>query len=179
MFSTSSDQSTTTINDPHQPQQKKSHSKYKSVIQSNIISSPTYEETAETNYNTLDALLEKEKLHNKSDGWNKLNKTVKLQKLHQFAETYGHTNQLPVKDVKALKTFFNESLDKNKLQKTKDVVYDKETGIITNVLGLFFNTTNRAFTLKSMDTKRVSTIKCLTPHKITVSPHQQPSIDNL
>ena len=161
--------SSESIETPQQPQQKRSQSKYKSVIQNNILS-PTYEETAETNYNTLDALLEKEKLYNKSDGWNKLNKTVKLQKLHQFAETYGQTNQLPVKDIKALKNFFNDSLDKNKLQKTKDVVYDKEKGIITNVLGLFFNSTNRAFTLKNMDTKRVSTIKSLTPHKITVSP---------
>jgi hypothetical protein len=177
--SSSSQESSIITQQQQQQQQKKSQYKYKSVIQNNIISSPTYEQTAETNYNTLEALLEKEKLHNKSDGWNKLNKTVKLQKLHQYAETYGHTNQLPIKDVKALKTFFNESLDKNKLQKTKDVVYDKEKGIITNVLGLFFNTTNRAFTLKSMDTKRVSTIKCLTPHKITVSPHQQPSTDNL
>lgn len=153
--------------------QKKTQTKYKSVIQNTI--SPTYEETAETNYNTLDALLEKEKQHNKADAWNKLNKTVKLQKLHQFAETYGQTNQLPVKDIKALKLFFNESLDKNKLQKTKDIVYDKEKGTITSILGLFFNTATRAFTLKNMDTKRVSTIKSLTPHKITVSPHQQPT----
>lgn len=158
---------------PTQTDSKKTHSKYKSVIQNTI--SPTYEETAETNYNTLDALLEKEKQYNKSDAWNKLNKTVKLQKLHQFAETYGQTNQLPVKDIKALKLFFNESLDKNKLQKTKDIAYDKEKGIITNVLGLFFNSTTRTFTLKNMDTKRVSTIKCLTPHKITISPHQQPT----
>jgi hypothetical protein len=159
-----------------QPQQKKAASnKYKCVIQNTI--SPTYEETAETNYNTLDALLEKEKLHNKADAWNKLNKTVKLQKLHQFAEMYGQNNQLPVKDIKSLKLFFNESLDKNKLQKTKDIVYDKEKGTITSVLGLFFNSLSRTFTLKNLDTKRVSTIKSLTPHKITVSPHQQPPID--
>jgi len=131
---------------------------------------PTYEETAETNYNTLDALLEKEKLQNKSDAWNKLNKTVKIQKLHQFAETYGQAHQLPTKDVKALKLFFNESLDKNKLQKTKDIVYDKEKGTITSIPGLFFNSTNRAFTLKSMDVKRVSTIKSLTPRKINTTP---------
>jgi len=145
----------------------KKTNKYKSVIQNTI--NPTYQETAETNYNTLDALLEKEKQQNKSDAWNKLNKTSKIQKLHQFAETYGHTHQLPVKEVKSLKLFFNESLDKNKLQKTKDIVYDKEKGTITSIPGLFFNSTNRAFTLKNMDAKRVSTIKSLTPHKINAS----------
>jgi len=131
------------------------------------IQHPTYEETAETNYNTLDALLENEKLQNKSDAWNKLNKTVKIQKLHQFAETYGHNNQLPIKDIKSLKLFFNESLDKNKLQKTKDIVYDKEKGTVSSIPGLFFHSTNRTFTLKNMDAKRVSTIKSLTPHKMT------------
>jgi len=150
-------------NQDNQKKQSKSGSKYKSVI--NTIS-PTYEETAETNYNTLDALLEKEKQQNKSDAWNKLNKTVKIQKLHQFAETYGQNNQLPVKDIKSLKLFFNDSLDKNKLQKTKEIVYDKEKGTITSVPGLFFNSTNRAFTLKNTDIKRISTIKSLTPHKI-------------
>jgi hypothetical protein len=145
--------------------QNQKEKKQKSIINT---TSPTYEETAETNYNTLDALLEKEKLHNKSDAWNKLNKTVKIQKLHQFAETYGHNNQLPTKDIKALKLFFTESLDKNKLQKTKDIVYDKEKGTVTSIPGLFFNQTNRAFTLKNMDVKRVSTIKSLTPHKITL-----------
>lgn len=146
---------------------EKTSIKYKSVIQNTIT--PTYQETEETNYNTLDSLLEKEKQSNKVDAWNKLNKTIKIQKLHQFAETYGNSNQLPVKEIKSLKLFFNESLDKNKLQKTKDVVYDKEKGIITSIPGLCFNSTNHAFTLKNMDAKRVSTIKSLTPHKITMN----------
>ena len=153
--------------DKNAEKDKKNVNKYKNVIQNTIH--PTYQETAETNCNTLDALLEKEKQQNKADAWNKLNKTVKIQKLHQFAETYGHANQLPVKEVKSLKLFFNESLDKNKLQKTKDLVYDKEKGTITSIPGLFFNATNHAFTLKNMDAKRVSTIKSLTPHKITMN----------
>ena len=146
---------------------EKNSIKYKSVIQNTIT--PTYQETEETNYNTLDNLLEKEKQSNKVDAWNKLNKTIKIQKLHQFAETYGSVNQLPLKEIKSLKLFFNESLDKNKLQKTKDIVYDKEKGTITSIPGLFFNATNHAFTLKNMDAKRVSTIKSLTPHKITMN----------
>lgn len=146
---------------------EKNSIKYKSVIQNTIT--PTYQETEETNYNTLDNLLEKEKQSNKVDAWNKLNKTIKIQKLHQFAETYGSANQLPLREIKSLKLFFNDSLDKNKLQKTKDIVYDKEKGTITSIPGLFFNATNHSFTLKNMDSKRVSTIKSLTPHKITIN----------
>ena len=114
----------------------------------------------------LDQLLEKEKQQNKIDTWNKLDKTIKTQKLHIFAEKYGKDNSLPVKDIKSLKQFFLEALEKNKLQKTKDVLYDKEKGVIQSIPGLFFNMTNRAFTLKNMDVKRISTLKSLTPKRI-------------
>lgn len=114
----------------------------------------------------LDQLLEKEKQQNKVDTWNKLDKTLKTQKLHIFAEKYGKDNSLPVKDIKSLKQFFLEALEKNKLQKTKDVLYDKEKGVIQSIPGLFFNMTNRAFTLKNMDAKRISTLKSLTPKRI-------------
>lgn len=122
----------------------------------------------ETSYTDLDQLLEQEKQHNKADSWNKLDKTVKIQKLHIFAEKYGKENTLPMKDVKGLKHFFTDSLEKNKLQKTKDVVYDKEKGIIQSIPSLFFNIQQRAFTLKQLD-KRVSTLKSLTPHRNSAS----------
>lgn len=139
--------------------------KYKAVV----TSSQNYEEQEETNFQVLNQLLEKEKNTNKSDTWNKLDKTVKLQKLHAFSEKYGKDNSLPVKDVKGLKMFFNDSLEKGKLQKAKDVVYNKDNGSVTSIPSLFFNISNRAFTLKMMDTKRVSTIKSLTPKRMTES----------
>lgn len=120
--------------------------------------------TDETTYTDIDKLLETEKQQNKADAWNKLDKTVKIQKLHIFAEKYGKDNTLPIKDVKALKHFFSGSLEKNKLQKTKDVVYDKEKGCILSIPSLFFSISTRAFTLKQMD-KRVSTLKSLTPSR--------------
>lgn len=115
--------------------------------------------------NALDTILENEKQSNKKDTWTKLDKTVKTQKLHIFAEKYGKDHTLPVKDIKSLKSFFTDCLDKSRLQKTKDVVYDKEKGIITSIPALHFNMTVRSFTLKNLDAKRVSTIKSLTPHR--------------
>lgn len=123
--------------------------------------------TNEKTYTDIDQLLETEKQQNKADAWNKLDKTVKIQKLHIFAEKYGKDNTIPVKDIKALKYFFSESLEKNKLQKTKDVVYDKEKGVIQSIPALFFNIANRVFTLKQLDVKRVSTLKSLTPSRFT------------
>lgn len=115
----------------------------------------------------IDSILENEKQFNKQDTWTKLDKTVKTQKLHIFAEKYGNDNGLPVKDVKSLKTFFTTCLDKNKLQKTKDVVYDKEKSLIVSIPALVFNVSSRSYTLKNLDAKRVSTIKSLTPRRIT------------
>jgi hypothetical protein len=116
----------------------------------------------ELSLNAMDLLLEKEKNHNKTESWNKLDKTVKIQKLHAFAEKYGRENGLPMKDVKALKSFFLECLEKNKLSKTKDLVYDKESSEIQNIPSLHFHSTNHHFTLKNMDPKHVSTLKSLT-----------------
>jgi hypothetical protein len=135
--------------------------KYKNII--NIF--PGSNETNAMNYNIIDSLLEKEKLHNKTETWNKLDKTVKIQKLHIFAEKYGKDNNLPVKDIKSLKSFFIDCLEKNKLQKTKDVTYDKEKREIISIPALFFNVSNRNFTLKILDAKRVSTLKSLTPKR--------------
>lgn len=117
------------------------------------------------NYQSIDILLEKEKLYNKGDSWNKLDKTEKIQKLHSYAEKYGKTHSLPLKDIKTLKTFFIESLDKMKLQKTKDVVYDKEAREVVSIPALYFNINTRSYTLKNMDAKRVSTLKSLTPKR--------------
>ena len=136
-------------------------------IKTTTATSTSVDNTEIENYSAMDILLEKEKIHNKSETWNKLNKTIKIQKLHIFAEKYGKDNTLPVKDIKSLKMFFIDSLNKNKLQKTKDVVYDKEKGVIQSIPALHFHTTNRAFTLKILDTKRISTIKSLTPRKIS------------
>lgn len=114
----------------------------------------------------INALLDQETKSNKADSWNKLNKTLKLQKLHAFSENYCKTNNLSPKDAKLLKHFFISCLDENKLQKTKDVLYNKEKGEIINIPFLNFNKTGRNFTLKSND-KKTNTLKSLTPIRIT------------
>lgn len=131
------------------------------------------------NSQTIDKILEKEKQSNKIDNWNKLDKSAKIQKLHAFAEKYGKDNGYPVKDVKLLKAFFVDCLNTNKLQKTKDLVYDKDTGIISSIPSLHFNTTNHNFTLRVVDAKRVSTLKSLTPKRTGVASPQNLVIDEI
>jgi len=116
-------------------------------------------------YDMLDRLLEKEKISNKLETWNKIDKTVKIQKLHQFAERYGKEHGYPAKDIKLLKSFFVECLEKNKLKKTKEVTYNKEKNEIVAIPALHFNQATHNFTLRIIDSKRVSTLKSLTPKR--------------
>lgn len=123
--------------------------------------------SSEINANELDILLEKEKIRNKGDVWIKLDKTVRNQLLQEFADKYGKEHSLSSKDLKLLKTFFKTCLDRNKLNKSKDVAYNRENRVITSIPALHFNQVTKNFTLKILDNKRVSTLKSLTPKKHT------------
>ena len=84
----------------------------------------------------IDDILDNENNQNKKETWNKLNKTLKLQKPHYYSEKYGKDHKYSVKEIKQLKHFFVDALEKQ-LQKAKDVVYDKNTQEIIDVPGLF------------------------------------------
>ena len=61
-----------------------------------------------------------------------MDKTVKIQKLHCYAEKYGKDNGLPVKEIKNLKQFFVNCLEKGKLLKDQSL-------FLTDSLGLLFD----------------------------------------
>jgi len=120
--------------------------------------------TATENEVNIDTLLDQENTHNKTESWNKLNKTLKIQKLHHFSEKYGKEHKYSVKEIKQLKHFFSDALEKKKLQKAKEVVYDKNTHEITEIPGLYYHVISKAFTIRA-DAKRQSTLKSLTPKR--------------
>jgi hypothetical protein len=132
-----------------------------------LAPSPVPVVSTDTTMDTVDRLLEQEKLFNKTEPWNRLDKQEKIQKLHKYAETYGKDNGLPSKEIKTLKQFFVQCIERNKLTKTKEVVCNKDTRDIQSIPSLHFNPSNRMFALKIVDTKRVSTIKSLTPKRLT------------
>jgi hypothetical protein len=114
----------------------------------------------------IDQWLEEEKTFNKTEPWSKLNKTSKIQKLHSFAEKYGNRNKLSAKEVKELKHYFSQVLS-TRLNKTKDVIYDKEQQEITDVPGLSRAPSAKLFTIRVDTSKRQSTLKSLTPKRNT------------
>jgi hypothetical protein len=117
------------------------------------------------NIQNLDRFLENERNYNKSEPWCKLDKTVRSKKLIEFADTYKENNQLEQEEFEALIVFFKDCLDRKRFQKVKDVIYDKETGLIKEIPALSYTKANKHFTLKNIDAKRVSATKSLAPKK--------------
>ena len=115
-----------------------------------------------SNMNNMDFILERENQHNKTLMWNKLDLTMKMQKLSVFAERYSSENKTDLQD---LLLFFNNCLEKKRLQKKKDVTYDEITREISNIPSLL-QKENGMFYLKNLDSKRPSTLKSLTPKRI-------------
>ena len=130
-----------------------------------IIETSKQENVSETNLAEANDFLEKETSHNKSCSWNKIDKTEKMIKLKLFAAKYGKEHGYNNIEVNNLKQFLITSLEKNKLQKAKDVIYDKDKKELVSIPSLYFNNSSRNFTLKITDTKRVSTLKSLTPKR--------------
>lgn len=120
-----------------------------------------------TSLSNLEAMLETERIENDNENWSKLSKTVKIKKLLVYADKYKEENNLSDEDYNKLITFFRDCLDKKKLQRVKDVDYNRETGEITNISALIHNKTSNHFTLKNIY-KKVTTVKCM-PKKKTIN----------
>jgi hypothetical protein len=135
--------------------------KYKTML---LNGNPLQETKSENDLSNLDKFLEDEKNNNVNEPWCKLNKTIKTKKILEFVEKYKSEKNLDQEEEKALLAFLKDCLDRKKLQRVKDVVYDKTNGSIKEIPALSYTKANKHFTLKNMD-KRVSTLKSLAPKK--------------
>jgi hypothetical protein len=135
--------------------------KYKTML---LNGSPIKETTLSNDISNLDKFLELEKTNNSNEPWCKLNKTIKTKKLIEFVTSYVNENQMSEEEGKMLIVFLKESMDRKKLQRVKDVIYDKVTGIVKEIPALCYTKATKHFTLKNID-KRLSTLKSLAPKK--------------
>jgi len=134
---------------------------YKTML---INGNPLPETKSEKDLSNLDKFLENEKINNVNEPWCKLNKTIKTKKILDFVEKYKTDKNLDNEEEKILTTFLKDCLDRKKLQRVKDVVYDKTNGSIKEIPALSYTKSSKHFTLKNID-KRVSTLKSLAPKK--------------
>lgn len=110
--------------------------------------------------NTLDMFLENEKNNNNNESWSKLNKTIKTKKMLEYALIYKKKYDLDDDEYNSLILFLKDCIDKKRLQKIKDVTYDKITGTISDIPVLQYVKSTKHFTLKNTN-KHTSTLKSL------------------
>lgn len=134
---------------------------YKTML---LSGTPLVETKSSNDLSNIEKYLEEEKITNSNEPWSKLDKTVKNKKLVEYALQYKTDKNLTDGELQELVAFFKDCLDRKKLNRVKDVNYDKIKGQIKDVPALTFNKGAKHFTLKNMD-KRVSTLKSLPPKK--------------
>ena len=125
--------------------------------------SKIYETTPNTE--NIEVFLENEKASNKSKPWSKLSKAAKLKKIVDYVTEYSNEKKLTKTETSNLKEYLLKCLERKKLQRQKDVIYDIENNKIKSIPGLIYNKNSHNFTLKRQDKKKVSSLKCLAPKK--------------
>ena len=126
--------------------------------QTMLLSKKNFPAKVEHSTLNIDQILHIEKTQQDNKPWSKLEKTIKRQKLAKFAQSYN-TNK---KDT--LKAYLFQCLERKKLQRTKDVIYDIANRKIKQIPGLSFNKKSNKYTLRRID-KKGSTLKSLAPKK--------------
>jgi len=135
--------------------------KYKTML---LNGNPMQETKSSNDLSNLEKFLENEKNNNNNEPWCKLNKTVKTKKLIDFVDLYKKDKNLDEEESKLLVAFLKDCIDRKKLQRVKDVSYDKINGTIKEIPALSYVKSTKHFTLKNID-KRVSTLKSLSVKK--------------
>ncbi|NDA89409.1 MAG: hypothetical protein EBY20_00625 [Alphaproteobacteria bacterium] len=136
--------------------------KYKTML---LNGTPVKETKSSSDLTNLEKFLEDDKINIQNEPWSKLDKTIKTKKMMTYAEEYVKKNNLTSDEESALRAFLRDCLDRKRLQRVKDVEYDKTTGEVKDIPSLIFNKTTSHFTLKNLDKQRVSTLKSLPPKK--------------
>ena len=144
------------------------HIQYKSMIQTGISCSMEYGEDNFKRLNSLEKFLDTKPDADTITGWNKLDMTVKMQKVTEFINVYKEENSLDVTETDELSKYIRGCLDKKKLVRVKDVEYDVTSGKLVSIPGLQYNKTSKKYTIKNADTKKNSVLSRLPQKKKTL-----------
>jgi hypothetical protein len=149
--------------------------KYKTMLINGVTLN---ESKASQSIQKLDTFLENEKNSSENEPWCKLNKTIKIKKLTEYVTNiYKIQHELDDSETENLIAFLKDSLDRKKLQRIKDVLYDKENGEIKEIPALSYVRTTKHFTLKNIE-KRISTLKSLPQGKSNKNSNNHKTIRN-
>jgi hypothetical protein len=112
---------------------------------------------------TLDQIVEMDTKKQEHLPWNKLNKSLKLKRIMDYAEMVKERDQLDEARLSQLKQMLRDKLERKCLQRTKDVIYNKEEERIESIPALVC--IQQKYTLR---TDAVSPLHSLAPKNKTV-----------
>ena len=133
--------------------------KYQTMLLNSNVNIVSKKEQSTEN---MESFMEQDKLNSKKKTWSKLDNGIRIKKLRDFANEYAIKNNYTKLQKGNLKAFLLKALERKKLHKTKEVIFNVEKQAITNIPGLNFNKEKKKFTLKRLDNKN-SIRKCLAP----------------
>ena len=140
------------------------HIQYKTMIQNGVSPSIDRGKGSINDLNTLEKFLENTTEINKTERCNKLDMTVNLNKITDFIEVYKVENNLTDEEAENLYNYLKDCLDKKKLIRVKDVVYDNDSDKLLSIPGLQYNKVSKKYTIKNIDGKK-STVLSRLPQK--------------
>ena len=91
------------------------------------------------NISNIEKFLRDEKEINKNKPWNKLSKGTKIKLITNFSDDYQNKNNISDEQKKDLIKYLKLCLERKKLNKKQDIVYDNENFKIINIQNLVFN----------------------------------------
>ena len=162
--------STVSVKDVKKPSSKKKSDdckEYQALKYKTMIATGTNIETKidnETNEQQLHSFLDNEIILNKKQSWSKLTKTEKIKKVKYYLNNKGKDDfNLTVDEIMNARRFILTLIDRKKISKNNDIVYNEEDGVIEKINVIEFNEQSRKFTLnkssKSTSTGNKRTVK--------------------
>jgi hypothetical protein len=120
--------------------------KYKTMI----MTGTNIEPTMDTNEEKINMFLSMDMEKNKKGVWSKLSKTEKVKKIKNYVKTtLLKEHNLTETEISTATKFFSLLMDRKKLSKNNELIYNQEIGLIESIEGLTFNPETRKFTINS------------------------------
>ena len=118
--------------------------KYKTMI----MTGTNIEPTMDTNEEKINMFLSMDMEKNKKGVWSKLSKTEKVKKIKNYIKTtLLKEHNLTESEIVTANKFFSLLMDRKKLSKNNELIYNQEGGLIEGIEGLTFNVETRKFTI--------------------------------
>lgn len=134
--------------------------KYKTMI----MTGTNIEPTLDSNEEKINMFLSMDMEKNKKGVWSKLSKTEKVKKIKNYIKNVlAKEHDLTEAELLYANKFFSLWMDRKKLSKNNELLYNQDVGLIEGIEGLSFNVETRKFTINSIvDKPKKKTVKNVT-----------------